>query len=339
MDHSYNKLGVQYTIFQQNSAVKVSGYLGPEAMKYLISLERAVARSSIGETEANKCFLGSINGCLHHLYAFLFQVERMVEHVSALRRIPSKTIDPAYPIEIFKENWQGVGSPVSAPALVRVRIDLVEYDFIQLLLTGVATLERLATFVSLSLAGRQCDYYHLKSELNCCADSRAAAIVKIVDVVAPKLTDVLVSGSQKSLRNKIAHLSSIPELTDRSMLFHLLPGNKILRFDSELAEFPLLKTAHVISGVLPYLIAAACGEMFRSDASGKEISGRGEFARVDPVWFAPAWVNPTVYFDDYIDPTGKGPLMPFIKPGLHEFTIDNKHLRTEVFDHQEEFLV
>jgi len=338
VDHSYNKAGVEYTIFQQNSAVKVSGYLRPDAMTYLISLERAVARASVGETDENKRFLGSINGCLHHLYAFLLQVERMVEHVVALRLIPSKTVNPVYPIEVFKENWLGVGTPVSAPALVRVRIDLVEYDFIQLLLIGVATLERLATFVSISLAGKQCNYYHLQHELSLCPDSRAAVILSIAAKVAPQLADVLVSGSQKSLRNRVAHLSSIPELSDRSMLFHLLPSDKILRFDSELAGFPLLKTAHTISGALPYLVAAVCGEMFGQDASGKVIAGRSDFTQVDPARFTPDWMNPTIHFDDFIDPTETGPQIAYIKPGLHEFTIDKRHLRPEIFDHLEDFV-
>lgn len=328
----FNRDQVQYIWSKQDSGVAVSGHIQTEAILWLTFLLWAIGEQSKDAADPEREFLGGLVGSLHHLNAFLLQAERFGDHIKAIEALPSRNFVPEYPIVIVKEA-EGSNDLFAPPAMIRVLVDRIEYDFLQLLLSGVATLERMAMFVSGNVIGHETNFYNFRGALAASDSARAARLTAIMDAYLPEIAGVLVTagpGGAKNLRNWLAHQSSIPELTQRAMTFHLLADGRILRFDHEIMGFPMIKTAHRIIPAVASLVGEMCEAVFALDAGGNERPGFGPCLNPPRDTFKLLWDNPTVHFDEFIDPTGNGPRVSIYKPILGGFRTHTQHLREDV---------
>ncbi|WP_162559752.1 hypothetical protein [Methylobacterium radiodurans] len=173
---------------------------------------------------------------------------RFLSHVDVIDNITNISLSPDYPVVILQKSsastdleehgWDALRQPLAIGLVARS----VEYDFALLRLSAVATLDRISAFVSQEILGKELNFYSLRLQIGSSTDARAVKIAAAIGGALPLIEHVLITTDQnrKSLRNRLAHLASFPEMLDGTRTIHLLDNERSIVFDHDLAVFPYL---------------------------------------------------------------------------------------------------
>ena len=337
---NYNEAGIDYQILAQKIGSLPSGGMKASGMSVYVKLRDELFRAHRENTQDSN-ILKNVYGCMHHFETYLQQMIRFLSHVDAIDNISDMQMSTDYPVVLMMKKddstdleahgWDAIHPPLAIGLVARG----VEYDFALLLLSAVATLDRISAFVSHQIFGKELNFYSLRLQIESSDDVRAKKIAGAIDKALPAIEHVLVTTdkTRKSLRNRLAHLSSFPEMLGGILTIHVLEDGRSIVFDHDLAGFPLFSTAYNIGGAMPYLSLAMMSAMFVFDAEGTPLPGAEELQELNVEDFSPEWFNPAVDRSLFTAPEGTGTAVTFFMPGIQSTRLDTVHLRDEIFAH------
>ena len=344
--YDYNSKGIDYTYKRLSNFINFYG-LPDQTTHHLFSLRRELDLWARQGNETTKNVMEQLTSCLHKLEGGLLYSYRIGKQIENLAKIPYNQFDPVFGglnITLVKRGdaWKDITTPedlFSSPTMIQIAAPILELDIESFLLQGVAMLDRLATFVYerypyVKANGKAYRYYSQLHDFLNDHKSKHQELEKLLLLVTEcnqYLAGILISdGTQKTLRNYIAHQSSLAELSQEAFIFHVLEDGKVLRFDNEVLDSPLLASIRKVSTVLPYLMVQAIGILLSGIITIQEYTKIKWIEKTDRMLFEPTWSNPTIYFKDYIDPHQTGPRFTVAQIRIDGFRIHSYHLREEI---------
>lgn len=331
----YSQVGKKYAMLGQTVRTLPSGGVKDKGLEYYGRfLQKAALMQQAGEHSAE--LVGEIIGCSNHFETYLHQMTNFMSHLDAIENLAKGGNHPDYPVFIYTE--EDNKEKLQPPIAIGLSSSKIEYDFILLLLSSVALLERLSTLLYARImqrSDRNCNFYNLRADLAASADSRGQKILAAINLVSSNIDGVLVTvaGGDKSLRNRLAHLLSMPEMTRSVLTIHLLNEQNYLVFDQDLADFPVFGTVHKIANAVPFIVIASMSTMLSHDSTGAEIAGTEFLRNLDKADFMPDWQNPAIDKNQFIPQGGNTVRVSFFRQGLNENTIDTLDISDEIFNH------
>ena len=325
----YNVAGVNYAMMAQKIRSMPQGGMTDSARDYYLSVLRVVAKLDRNKNQDNS-IINDACGCTHHFEAFLYQMLAFLSHIEAIDKIKNGQISPSYPVTIITE--ESNKENLFPPLLIGVSARNIEFDFMILLLISVALLERLSVFASNLLLGSECNFYNLRKNLAQSKDARATKIIACLDIALPSISNILITGSAKSLRNRLAHLSSVPELLNSVLTIHLLDHGKILVFDHDIAGYPVFCTARSINMAVPFIALNIISILISHDSNHELIVGTADIQNPPLSLFEPEWLNPAIDRRKYENTSGPQIAVTFLRPAptLANVTLDKIELDLSV---------
>ena len=334
IDGDFNKLGKKYAFAAFASERKGFGALPRNAEAFYLNIEREIGRRSKNASQETRDFLGNLFGCLSKLDSFLLPAARIIEHVKRLKDF--KTLFSNHPVKPDPDSY------------LVYNYNELYHDFDTLILQTVAGLDRLSVLTKSCCKdcvlyrpnGKEIQIYfsnleeHLQKSQ--CSDVRAEYLYRAVNECKDSFLNVIISdGQRKTLRNQLAHQSSIPELSGHSIVIHWLKDGRVLRFDHELYGLPMVATARQLMGAVPYLILKAVGLFLGRSAEGAILADWA--CEIDRSVTKPEWENPLIFYKDFIDLSSSGPRFTVSKCDAGGSSLETRHLREQVLDFAEDY--
>lgn len=162
-------------------------------------------------------------------------------------------------------------------------------------------------------------------------DIRSEWMFRMLDECAPELLGIILPDSRnKTIRNLIAHESNLLDLTKSSFSLFFLEDGRVLRFDCEVGNFPLVQTARNLVWNSVYLILRSVGIFAARTATGSVLLGEWAWLATRP-HFRPVWDHQFVYWRDYQSSDKTHPEFEITRLddlGIHTETV---HLLPEVY--------
>jgi hypothetical protein len=332
---NFNENGVVYQCYRDNTSLGIGGYMPEKAVVAKVNLAEALNQYASDDDKHLRVqgFIGS----LHHLDAFLLSIERIADYVDLLRRT-ALSPDPCVEFPRLFIKRSGHAEPINEPpVLVGISSQLLEIDAETALLRAVTVLERLTKLAEQELGlAKVKSFFNLEAELkaNPANDVRCKTLLDLLNKVKPSfLRTVLSTDQDTNLRNIIAHRQSSPEIMEQGFTMNFPSIDRLLVFDAELQEFPLIGTIHKIAQAIPFFALEFFKiflSTFDAQSSLRAWADSQTFQEND---FEPTWKNTFIHCSSFIDPEGKGPIFSVIKWRGNRFKNTLSHLREDVFLH------
>ena len=306
MAGSLNQQDVKYHYIAAGSAGDYSA-LPSKAAVHLAQIKEKTTgeswRNADGELRAS---LAEAQGCIDRLSSFLLQVSRMANHAARLATDP--LVESPIPVEILPDTT------------LAVRAHEVCADFESLLFHARASLDRLTWFVSRQ-HGQKCNRFSRLPNVVSGAqhkDPRAVWTLAVVDMTSLSLPGILLQNAgSKSLRDRVAHYSSLLEGVERYFTLHCLEDGRLLLFDCEAFGYPVLATSRRLSQIIPFAVQNVVAIYLGLDALPLDE-------------FAPSWPNPSVAYAEYVTEDPGGQVFGVVRMEPDGFRVEDKKLRPEV---------
>lgn len=329
----YNELGVEYTVYKQQAACRVGGYM-PEGA--LTALQGVVAALHADAAEqAYHPWIRQYLGALHHLDGFLLAIETIVDHIDYLRQnLLSPEPCLLFPKTIVKR--EGQGGPLQPPALIGISTQRLEFEVETLLLKTAAILERIAKLIDFQCGlGGVWLFKGLKEKLEARPDDQqCTAILNLITDVTPVFTKTILADpdTKGCLRNAIAHEASSPELMDKGFTINWLADGSVLAFDAELDGIPLIATVREIARTTPFFVLQCIKILLERAPEGSNSKTWSSVPDFSQELFEPTWKNPFLHFSSLIDPEELGPRVSLFRLLPGGFVPHQRHLLPAVLE-------
>jgi len=306
MEGDFNIKGKTYAYMAQGKERPDFGALRPKAFDLFLKIQTSVSQNLIQVSESQRGYLNDIFSCTQRLSSFLYHSNRFTFHIKSLNSIaPPKN------------------------QLIYSAIDEACIDFESLLFLGRAALDRLAYFVASRVyEQKNADKFsNLQNVLQNFIekDDRAENADAIISKSNPAFEGLITDSAEtQALRSALIHRRSIGEVTTYGFTVHGLPDGRLLFFDCEIGNKPLIGSAEYLFKHVNFV-------------SLNLLSIYGDFdAQVNINDCSPLWDHNIVHYSSYIDSSNSGPKFSIIRAHPDGFRILTNHLRAEVLDHSVE---
>ena len=302
MEGDFNVKGKQYSFIAKGEDRPDFEALRPKAFNLFFTLQNTVSQGYSQVDESQKKFLNDVFACSQRLAAFLYHSNRFSTHVKSLHALAPRPGE-----------------------LVFHSIDEVCIDFESFLFLARATLDRLSFFVACRVYNQPNSdkFSKLKNVLEnfIKKDERATKAIEIINESLPVLSGLIVdSPDTQALRSALIHRRSIGEITSVGFTVHGLPDGRLLYFDCELQNRPVIGSAEKLFKYVVYvnlnllgIYAGLSGSVSLNDCS-------------------PSWTHNIVHYTQLIDQTERGPRFSIVKAFPDGIKILTHHLKPEVFE-------
>ncbi len=301
MSFDFNKKGQTYEFAAFADDKNNFGVLSETAFRYFCQLQNAISKThQHGDASQKRLMIGA-QGCLERLEAFLVQSNRLSQHHRSV-----------------------CGQPSPPPGnMVAFRDTVAVFDFEALLFHSRALLDRITFFITKQIYDQACDKPNkIRNVLNnfIKKDGRATRAIQVIDEAMPSLYGLIVDteNGEKSLRSHLIHKSTSGESSTCSFTIHSAPGNKVIRFDYEVKEHPIIGSAWMLSKYVPFISLNLLGIYLGLD-NGVTLNE-----------CVPIWKNELKCFSQFVDASASGPAFSMIKMHPSGVEINTRHLKQSV---------
>jgi hypothetical protein len=143
---------------------------------------------------------------------------------------------------------------------------------------------------------------------------------------------MILSIGRKTVRNFVAHQGSIQELTGSNFGIYWLADGKVLRFDQDIYELPLVETVRTIVWTTAYLVSKTSALFLGWDRKGP-LPGRPlahHWTATRDV-FEPTWESHFLPWRDYLSTKADDPEFTVSRATESGVTLEQVRLRPDVF--------
>lgn len=331
---NYNDKGASYTIYSQNVANGISGYMPEPAVMLMLSLKNALI--SDASKQENHEWVNHYLGSLHHLESVLKSIETIVESLDYLKsNLLSPTPCAMFPKIIIKK--EGHLEPYfSPPALISISSGMLEIEIETFLLKATSALERISQLIAFQCnLGKARSYKDVINRLRQREENeRCVLILELIAEVNPTFVKTVIShpSSNDCIRNAIAHRSSFPEMMNRGFNISWLNDGSLLAFDAEIENIPLIASVRELALAIPYFMLY-CIKILLGLAPEKSHANAWSQANIFNIsFFEPTWINPFLNYSSLISSTHDGPLVSTLRWTPGGMQIQQHHLLSEVWE-------
>jgi hypothetical protein len=282
------------------------GVLPERARLYQERLAKHVGEAWASADAAGQRRLMAQSGVLNRLSGFLLQVRRMIDHRDAFVASLADAIPNTTPDVVAAQ-----------PAIALAAREAIT-DFESLLFHGRAVLDQQTLAVARHYGQQTARFSRLQNVLSeFTAKSEEARRFGEIVAGADRLAGVLTDLEDRSLRSLVTHRGTV----DGAFTMQLLADGRQLLFDAEAFGYGVLDTTKTLAAEVPFVTLNGVGIYV----------GLPELLSRDDC--EPMWKNPTIRFDDWIDPTGSGSILRVVTRMLpNGFQLRSEHLRPEVLE-------
>jgi hypothetical protein len=218
-------------------------------------------------------------------------------------------------------------------------------EFESLILHSVAALDTLANVCaahckdckSFNGKGNEIQIYfsNLKSALqnSLAVDARASHLIQLIDECEPALENIVLSIGRKTLRNQIAHEAPIQDLTNSNFVIYWLDDGRVLRFDHDVYEMPLVASSRNLAWTMAYLVVKATTIFLSLSEKGHVDKALEDAMAVGRSIFEPSWPNPFIHWRQFLSNNSADPEFTVTRTNADGVTITNVRLKPTVLEH------
>lgn len=337
---NYNKLGQEYVSYASASGLVAYGTLTPQGATILSALRQEVTQRQRGQWQLP--LTHDLLRLLSRLDTVFYYSAHVANYLQEIRNLPNGT----------GELWANIPKEDHCPPLQITRNHKeLGMEFESLILHSVAALDTLAHLCASHCTG--CKIYNKKSKLiqlyfsnllialgnSVGSDARANHLLPLLCECEPTLNDIVLSIGRKTLRNHLAHETTIADLTESNFVIYWLENGTVLRFDHEVYGMPLVASARKLIQTASYLVTKSIAIFLAASDSPILQDNLNSALALTRDLFEPNWPNPVISWRDYVSIDENDPEFTVSKTESDGFSIQHVHLKPEIFKHAEPFTV